>query len=72
MPRPDRKRTPKTWQARELAGLQKELKGAKRWIVTLKTVLSTSPDDRWAQGMLRHYEKRVVDVSDRIMTLQAE
>lgn len=66
MPRTKLKRTPKSWKERELVGLQKELKGTTKWLHVLAKRLADNKDDRWAQGMFRHYSDRSVALRVKI------
>lgn len=72
MPRQKRKRGTTTWQERELRGLQMELKGAKRWLKTLSNQLASTPEDRWAQGMYRHYSERSEVLAAKIEQLSKD
>jgi hypothetical protein len=61
-----------SWKERELRGLEKELRGANRWLSTLKAQLKANPADRWAMGMQKHYQDRVSVLTARIAELRVE
>jgi len=61
-----------SWKERELRGLEKELRGARKWLSTLKAQLRANPEDRWALGMQTHYTKREGELTARIAQLNAD